>query len=318
LASCQVENLRFSWNCHGFADYLNRCPGSRFCIAANGPISSAAISLIRSLPLSGGSLARATKSGIEMKYILYALLACLLTSIPAHAATLITPPFTNDSNSQFDPQIPLTRTIDQQVILVWAAYQKKYPSFFPGCSYTFAPTSPPSPGYMGTLTYQGTCGGSTDILATLKSPKYYARSPRKQSHNGKGCDCETGRTSSADPIEIGTGNNFVSETDFTGADPRLRFARTYNSALTDVSDEGYGWIGTLDTTIAPWYEKMLPPDGTQQTSGGYDDPDSACAKGFLVIAAQDPAMFAGDTALWMPNSQGGGVCDYLNSAGVVQ
>jgi len=77
------------------------------------------------------------------------------------------------------------------------------------------------------------------------------------------CDgSPSGRASGGEPIEIATGNMTLVETDFTGADPRLQFTRTYDSNSTDNTPVGNAWFGSFDgRRIYPDFERALPPPG---------------------------------------------------------
>ena len=100
--------------------------------------------------------------------------------------------------------------------------------------------------YDGTVerqNYSGRCGGYTTIFGAVNGKGWLLKRINKHPHNGKGCDCKTGQVSSGDPVEIGTGNTYLKETDFSGGDSRLQFTRSYNSNMSTRDSTRWAWAG---------------------------------------------------------------------------
>ncbi|HTA65873.1 MAG TPA: DUF6531 domain-containing protein, partial [Xanthomonadaceae bacterium] len=252
------------------------------------------------------------------------LLVCLILSISAHATNVVvTPPYTNDS---FDTsEIPPTATPAEQSERVWDAITDMWIREgvdLSKCNMTmqYYAIGQYSDGRVERQNYSGSCGGYTTIFGAVNGKGYLLKRINKHPHNGKGCNCVNGQVSAGDPIEIGTGNTYLKETDFNGGDPRLQFSRSYNSnASARNSTVGMGWTSTLDTHVVPFWADMIDPYGGIDTSGVYADPNGACISGFAEIAAKQPEIFAGYSAQWIPpgNGSGPGICGIFNPLGVV-
>ena len=133
----------------------------------------------------------------------------------------------------------------------------------------------------------------------------------------RNCSKELAEPPSGNPIEVGTGNMSVRETDHESADKRLQYSRFYNSNSTDKSGVGIGWLGTMDAKIVDIEALDYPPTPVpDSSSSSYSDPGSACTAGFEEIAARDPAAFAGFSAQYVSTGVNGFACEEFNSYNV--
>jgi RHS repeat-associated protein len=132
---------------------------------------------------------------------------------------------------------PPHASVGEAIDAWWEHYKPCYAYAFPGCSYqlTVYPDGPETNTFAGML-LQGTCGGGQGVFGT-----YY---PYKPGKNDGGCCHGVG-----DPINIGTGNEFLDERDFELG--KLSFRRYYNSHPSVASGHvGVNWRHSFDRSIA--------------------------------------------------------------------
>jgi len=164
--------------------------------------------------------------------------------------------------------------------------------------------------------YAAVNNASYDILV----PSDYIVAPYQPDPAGNPCStCD--RPGAGDPIEIGTGNMFLRETDFVSADKRLQFSRVYNSnsSYNSLSTVGNGWQGELDARRILRMDALppSPPAGYFETSSVYGSASDACVTGWTEIVAGGPSGKAdpkwdGVTATY----DGAGHCNLSNGQSV--
>ena len=210
-------------------------------------------------------------------------------------------------------------------------------------TYTWDPGDPPAPGFTtyyaneqcngGYCCVQGIvedfyCGpgvvwGGPDDQECLTG--YWVFAPVKPDPAGNCPVCklmQAGRISFGDPIEVGTGNMFLRETDFVGADKRLQFTRVYNSdtsSYTSSSTVGNGWQGELDGEHILKMDSLIPLLSRvyMETSPIFTSVSDACTKGWPAIVAGTSSLkpdpkWAGVTATY----DGAGNCKLSNGTSV--
>ena len=210
---------------------------------------------------------------------------------------------------------PPHASVGEAIDAWWEHYKPCYAYAFPGCSYqlTVYPDGPETNTFAG-MVLQGTCGGGQGVFGT-----YY---PYKPGKNDGGCCHGVG-----DPINIGTGNEFLDERDFELG--KLSFRRYYNSHSSVASGHvGVNWRHSFDRSItvvndgtnavATWFQA----DGRQidfvkNANGWLADSDvadslsklldsSANFTGWLVSIAADRSYETYDTQGKLIREVGGG------------
>jgi YD repeat-containing protein len=148
------------------------------------------------------------------------------------------PPYFQYGYSNFGPW----STVGAAINAWWIDYQGRWPSAFPGCSYTVELLNPntinnndQSIGEVAQMPLHGTCGGWGRVLATA-----YPYKPGK--NNGKPCNCV------GDPINFGTGNEYRDDQDLSLS--WLSLHRYYNShASVALSHIGAQWRHSFDRSL---------------------------------------------------------------------
>ncbi len=135
-------------------------------------------------------------------------------------------------------------SISAAVTAWWADYQQAWPGAFPGCFYTFQLTDPNTTnnlagnyGEIAEMPLYGRCGGWGQITGTT-----YPYDPHKNGGAPGGC-CGAG-----DPINLGTGNEFEDQEDYSVSG--LQFHRYYNSDPSVASSHlGAHWRHSFDRSL---------------------------------------------------------------------
>ena len=133
-------------------------------------------------------------------------------------------------------------SIDAAISAWWTDYQSRYPSAFPGCSFSVTLTDPNTTnnndnavGRVAIMPLSGTCGGWGRVVATA-----YSFAAAKNLHAP--CSC------AGDPINLGTGEEYRDETD--GDLGELSFHRYYNSHVAVSSSHiGAHWRHSFDRSL---------------------------------------------------------------------
>jgi RHS repeat-associated protein len=118
---------------------------------------------------------------------------------------------------------------------------------------------------------------------------FYIHAPTPPNPNGN-CNNKPGCSSTGEPIDVATGNVYLSETDYTSADQRLQFTRVYNSfgAFNQTTTVGNGWQGELDARHILSMDAGLSPVEVLATYGEnsttFSNPNDACVQGWAQIA----------------------------------
>ncbi|HTD29409.1 MAG TPA: DUF6531 domain-containing protein, partial [Xanthomonadaceae bacterium] len=170
---------------------------------------------------------------------------------------------------------------------------------------------------------ESVCGGATMWVPQNNDCEqgFWLKGPQNLLHLGKPCKCSKGGVATADPIEMGAGNMFLNETDFTSGDPRFQFSRFYNSSAANAPNltaVGLGWVGSTDAHIVNLQSLLYPQPQNPNASPVYSSPSAACTSGFAVLAAANPTLYAaGDSVVYVaPQITGqNGSCELLNAQG---